>query len=64
MSESDCENLLQYFNVPDFLCNKTYTDLNGYFGCRGIYNQEAKLESYSTLILEPLLYRTLTKVQL
>lgn len=42
-------DLLQYLNVPDFLCNETCTLLNGYFGSRGIYNKEDKLESYSKL---------------
>jgi hypothetical protein len=48
-SESGRGDLLHDFNVPDFLYNKTCTELNGYFGCRGIYSKERKLESYSTL---------------
>jgi hypothetical protein len=43
------QDLLQYLNVPNFLCNKTCTLLNGYFGSRGIYNEKDELESYSKL---------------
>ncbi|KAI9783530.1 MAG: hypothetical protein M1839_003700 [Geoglossum umbratile] len=41
-------NILRPFNVPDFLNNETCTDLNGYFGCKGTYSKDEKLESYST----------------
>lgn len=42
---------LSSFKVPDFLKNDTCTDLNGYFGCSGEYDEKEKLESYSALSL-------------
>jgi hypothetical protein len=53
--EWDCGELLHLFNIPDFLNNDTYTQSNGYFGCRGTYDNDEKLESYSTLSLKTFL---------
>src|SRR5438034_11482399 len=36
--------LLNDFNVPDFLANRTCTELNGYFGCRVTYSEESNEE--------------------
>ena len=41
--------------MPDFLASDTCTNLNGYFGCEGEFNDKGKPECYSTLFPELLL---------
>lgn len=38
--------ILQSFNIPDFLNTRTCIDLNGYFGCRGEYKVEHDKEEH------------------
>jgi hypothetical protein len=51
-SELSRGDLLRPFNMPNFLSSDICTDANGYFGCRGTYDQGGKLESYSTLFFK------------
>ncbi|RYP36265.1 hypothetical protein DL767_003418 [Monosporascus sp. MG133] len=42
------EKLLAQLNIPDFVSNRTCTELNGYFGSRTSSNGKGKIESCST----------------
>src|SRR5579871_3115935 len=48
--------LLRPFNMPDFLTSDTCTNLNGYFGCEGEFNNDGKPKIYRMLFPEPCAY--------
>ena len=51
-SEQRRRDLLHHFNAPEITYSRTCTDLNGYFGCKGTYNEQAKLTNYGILSFE------------
>ncbi|KAL2132605.1 hypothetical protein VTI74DRAFT_3595 [Chaetomium olivicolor] len=44
------ERLLAHFNVPEFVANRTCFEVNGYFGCKSIYDDSGtgRVTSYTT----------------
>jgi hypothetical protein len=43
--------ILRHFRVPPFVLNNTCTETNGYFGCRGTYDRDDKLQNYGKYVI-------------